>query len=76
MAILESSILPDKARFHHHCGPFKSKITQWDILRSAQKFPKLEYYDEIVDPDEHIEHVDIVLYYYQAIIEGGDNDLV
>jgi hypothetical protein len=31
-----------------------------------EKPPKLETYDGTTDPDEHLEHIDIVLDYYQA----------
>ncbi|MCI47080.1 hypothetical protein A2U01_0068321, partial [Trifolium medium] len=36
------------------------------IPRALEKPPKLEIYDGSTDPDEHVEHIDTVLDYYQA----------
>ncbi|MCI44081.1 hypothetical protein A2U01_0065320, partial [Trifolium medium] len=33
---------------------------------ALEKPPKLETYDGTIDPDEHVEHIDTVLDYYQA----------
>lgn len=39
---------------------FRHILDSW-IPKSLEKPPKLDSYDEIDDPDEHVENVDIVL---------------
>ncbi|MCI46252.1 hypothetical protein A2U01_0067492, partial [Trifolium medium] len=34
--------------------------------RALEKSPKLETYDGSTDPDEHVEHIDTILDYFQA----------
>jgi hypothetical protein len=42
------------------------RILRFQISIALEKATKLETYDGTTDPDEHLEHIDIVLDYYQA----------
>ncbi|MCI25013.1 hypothetical protein A2U01_0046201, partial [Trifolium medium] len=46
--------------------PFIMRILESRIPRPLEKPPKLEIYDETTGPDEHQEHIDTILDYYQA----------
>ncbi|MCI71062.1 hypothetical protein A2U01_0092325, partial [Trifolium medium] len=46
--------------------PFTLRILEIRIPRTLEKPPKLETYGGTTDPDEHQEHIDTVLDYYQA----------
>ncbi|WJX38432.1 hypothetical protein P8452_26098 [Trifolium repens] len=58
---------PTRGHFCHHRGPFTRWIVESTIPRALEKPSKLEVYDGTRDPDEDIEHIDIVLDYYSAI---------
>ncbi|MCI30333.1 hypothetical protein A2U01_0051542, partial [Trifolium medium] len=45
---------------------FTLRILESRIPRTLEKPPKMETYDGTTDPDEHLEHFDTVLDYYQA----------
>ncbi|MCI33252.1 hypothetical protein A2U01_0054469, partial [Trifolium medium] len=49
---------------HPGWTPFTLRILETQIPRTLKKTPKLETYDGTTDPDEHLEHIDTVLYYY------------
>ncbi|MCH81530.1 hypothetical protein A2U01_0002319 [Trifolium medium] len=51
---------------HLGCTPFTMRILESRIPRPLEKPPKLEIYDGTTDPDEHLEHIDTILDYYQA----------
>ncbi|MCI61235.1 hypothetical protein A2U01_0082492, partial [Trifolium medium] len=51
---------------HPRKTPFTVRILDSRIPRGLEKPPKLETYDGSTVPDEHVEHIDTVLDYYQA----------
>ncbi|RHN38525.1 hypothetical protein MtrunA17_Chr0c01g0489451 [Medicago truncatula] len=51
---------------NHHKGPFTSKIAEYLVPRAFAKLPKLEPYDNMLDLDEHVEHLDIILDYHRT----------
>jgi hypothetical protein len=55
-------------RDNYHPGRtlFNMRILESRIPGTLEKPPKLETYDGTTDPDKHLEHIDIVLDYYQA----------
>ncbi|MCH81098.1 hypothetical protein A2U01_0001877 [Trifolium medium] len=58
-----------RGRRSQHPGKtlFTVRILDSRIPRALEKPPKLETYDGSADPDEHVEHIDTVLDYYQAL---------
>lgn len=61
-----SEVSPIMVYSHIHKGLVLRRITDYVILKSLEKSLKLEFYEETGDLDEHMEHVDIVLYYHPA----------
>lgn len=57
---------PERHRKSHRNCPFTRKIVEYHIPRAFEKLPNLKTYDDTLDSDEHMEHIDTVLDYHET----------